>query len=163
MSQQIQISAATGTPPYDVYICDITLTTCYLISGGTTIPPTVEYTLTGLFENTTPIIVKLVDSQGCEFFKVINCPTSPTPTPTNTPTPTPTTTPGCHCISFVNTGVTSSNYSLTQCDGTELSSTIGLGYTLYYCGSNPSGDTNVVISIGGVCSGGACVTPTPSP
>lgn len=156
MSQQIQISAATGTPPYDVYICDITLSTCYLISGGTTIPPTVEYTLTGLFENATPIIIKMIDSQGCEFFNVYNCPTSPTPTPTITPTPTPTTTPGCHCLSFENTGLTIQNISYTRCDGVEINTTIDTGVTLYYCGTNPIGDVDVNTSIGGVCVDNSC-------
>lgn len=155
--QTIEITGATGTPPYDVYICDTTLTYCYLISGGTTIPPTVEYTLSGLFEGVTPIIIKIIDSQGCEFFQLYNCPTSPTPTPTNTPTPTPTTTPGCHCISFENTGTTTSTFGLVQCDNLILTGSIYSGTTLYYCGSSPTGYTNVNFTIGSVCVDNSCI------
>jgi len=158
----IEITGATGTPPYDVYICDTTLTYCYLISGGTTIPPTVEYTLSGLFEGTTPIIIKIIDSQGCEFFQLYNCSTSPTPTPSNTPTPTPTTTPGCHCISFENTGITISTFSLIQCNNTILEGDINPTITLFYCGYNPTGGTDVIVTISDVCVDNSCPVVTPS-
>lgn len=153
---QITISGITGIPPYDVYICDTTFSFCSLISGSTTIPPNIDYTLSGVFENVSPVIIKIVDSNGCEFFEIIDCPPSPTPTPSITPTPTPTTTPGCHCISFQNTGTTTLNFGLIQCNNSTLNSVIYSGTTLYYCGSNPSGDTSVNIIVGGVCSGFSC-------
>jgi len=151
--QQIQITAATGTPPYDVYICDITLTTCLLISGGTTIPPTIDYTLSGIFENVNPVIIKIVDSDGCEYFEILECTTTTT---TSTSTTTTTTLSNCSCLSFQNTGITTYNISFIDCEGSVFNGTIDEDTILYYCGSNPSGDTGVAIGIGSSCVGNTC-------
>lgn len=104
--QEINITGATGTGPYDIYICDLTLTFCDLVSSNETLP--YSFLTYGIYENATSVIIKLIDSLGCEIFHPYSCPVTPTPTPTNTPTPTPTSTPGCHCISFENlsTGLT---------------------------------------------------------
>lgn len=90
--QTIEITGATGTGPYDVYLCDITLTYCFLISGATTIPPTVLIELPKTFPNPFPppstnitfggvnsLIIKLVDlGSGCEKFIPYYC-SSPIP------------------------------------------------------------------------------------
>ena len=87
----IQVNNVTGTPPYSIYICDLTLTTCYLLSEIlTTIPPTIEDPIPAQFEGLNPLILKIVDGAGCETFQVIDCTISQTPTPTFTPTPTVT-------------------------------------------------------------------------
>lgn len=153
MGQVIQISGATGTPPYDVYICDTTLTYCDLISGGTSISPFLEYTLSGIYEGATPIIIKIIDSLGCEFFKIFTCPTTTT---TTTSTTTTTTLSPCSCISFEYTGVTSSTFSFTDCDGLPFNGNIYPGFTLFYCGSSPSGGTEVITVISGTCVSNSC-------
>lgn len=89
--QSIEITGATGIGPYDVYLCDITLNYCFLISGSTTIPPTVSFVLPKTFTNPLPpptnivfggtdsLIIKLVDlGSGCEKFIPYYC-SSPIP------------------------------------------------------------------------------------
>ena len=74
MSQQITISASTGTGPFSVYVCDTTLTTCNLITTTATIPPNVQFSLSGAFATVTSVIIKVVDSLGCEVFHQYQCP-----------------------------------------------------------------------------------------
>jgi len=165
--QTIEITSATGTGPYDIYLCDITLTYCYLISGSTNIPPNYTFTIPYnvinyfpppanlIFEGSQQLIIKLVDSVGCEFFQVYTCFTpTPTPTPTLTPSPTPTST--CRCITFENyTGFTC-NFSYVDCNSNNVYSTINSGTTLYYCGSLPTADYGVSITLGDVCVDNTC-------
>lgn len=104
--QSIEITNVTGSGIYDVYLCDITLTYCYLILPSTPIPPAISFVLPSSLPNPFPpplnisfdgaqsVIVKLIDTlTGCERFEIFSCPPTPTPSPTLTPTPTPTLTP----------------------------------------------------------------------
>ena len=84
----IEITGATGTPPYSVYVCDTTLTYCYVVTGSTTIPPTFIFDVPPPLDVVSSLIVKVIDANGCETFELYSCPPTPTPTPTNTPTPT---------------------------------------------------------------------------
>ena len=86
MPYQITLTVSTGAPPYNIYVCDVTNTYCYFATsfGGGTItfdsPSPLGYT--------TPVLVKIIDSQRCETFQLHKC--VPTLTPTLTPTVTPT-------------------------------------------------------------------------
>lgn len=162
----IEITSFTGTTPFSVTICDMTLTYCYVVATGvSSVPITVNVPmpLTGAPQ----LIVKLVDANNCEYFQLYKCIT-PTPTPTLTPTPTPSMVIECNCITFDNSlGLTDYNITLTQCDGTILYTTINAGVISYYCGKLPSADPEVVISIGLPCVSNSCpapeLTPTPTP
>ena len=57
--QYIQITGATGVGPYNVYLCDITLNNCILISGATSIPPSVNFYLPPIFAGAEQVIVKI--------------------------------------------------------------------------------------------------------
>ena len=81
MSQFVDITTSTGVAPYDVYVCDITNTFCYVVATGVTIP--YQFYVPAPLDNVSQLIVKLVDSLGCEFFEPYQCPT-PTPTPSPT-------------------------------------------------------------------------------
>jgi hypothetical protein len=165
--QIIEITGATGTGPYDIYLCDITLTYCFLISGSTIIPPTVSFELPSSLPNPFPppanisfdgaesVIVKLVDtSSGCEKFIYYGCPVSPTPTPTMTPTPTPTPTSTCRCLTINNSTMSTGYFYYTDCNGFQtMTYSIPSGITLYYCGSNPVVVSDCTITLGGVCIG----------
>jgi hypothetical protein len=62
--------------------------------------------------------------------------TPPTPTPTNTPTPTPTNTPtppDCECITILNEGGTTGNYTITNCNGTTQSPNLIAGASRTHC------------------------------
>jgi len=81
MSQSIDILTSTGVPPYDVYVCDITYTFCYVVATGVTLP--YQFFAPPPLDNVSQLIVKLIDSTGCVFFEPFQCPT-PTPTPSPT-------------------------------------------------------------------------------
>ena len=156
----IEITGVTGTPPYDIYVCDITLTFCVLVGSGIAIPPNFTYTLSFPFDSANPVIIKVIDSNGCEYFQTYACP-SPTPTVTPTVTPTPTLAQ-CNCIQFENYTIFSLDISYTQCDGTVFYGSIASSTILYVCGKLPSADPSVVYSVGVPCVDGACV-PIPLP
>jgi hypothetical protein len=152
----IEITGATGTGPYDIYVCDITLTYCYLVSSATTIPPTYTVTIPIPLDGASQVIVKLIDSLSCETIQLYTCLT-PTPTPTLTPTPTPTPIINCNCISFNNTSIAKQDFTYTQCDGIILYGTINPSTILYVCGKLPtSSSVLVVINILGDCLDGSC-------
>jgi hypothetical protein len=81
MSQSIDILTSTGVPPYDVYVCDVTYTFCFLVDTGVTLP--YQFFAPPPLDDVSQLIVKLVDSTGCVFFEPYQCPT-PTPTPSPT-------------------------------------------------------------------------------
>jgi len=93
----ILISNILGlTYPYNIYVCDVYGNSCiYVAEVLTSIPPTIEIVLPTQFDMAPAVGIKIIASDGCERFNIINCislPITPTPTTTNTPTPTPTTT-----------------------------------------------------------------------
>jgi len=78
MNQIIEISGSTGIGPYDVYLCDTTLNYCFLISGSTSIPPTIQFELPIMFQGSESVIVKLIDTTtSCEKFMIYNCGEAP--------------------------------------------------------------------------------------
>jgi hypothetical protein len=166
--QTIEITGATGTGPYDVYVCDTTLTYCVLVGTGINFPPNFLYTLVYPLDIVNSVIIKLIDSNGCEFLQLYNCPT-PTPTPTPTLTPTPTNAQ-CNCIQFENPTAYPQFITYTQCDGTVFLGSINNGTTLYVCGKLPNAEDGVLFSVGIPCIDGGCnpippelsQTPTPT-
>ena len=160
--QVIQITSLTGHSPYDITICDITKSYCYVVASGVTSAPITVEIPTEL-SGTQELIVIITDSAGCETFSNYNC-FSPTPTPTFTPTPTITPTNiACNCITFTNTGTTTGGFSYTDCDNQNISFTINSGTTLYVCGKSPSVLGDVSYSMGLPCVNNTCVLPTPTP
>jgi len=89
------------TYPYDIYVCDVYGNNCgYIVQINTSVPSSVEVVLPSPFNMAPAVGIKIITSDGCERFRVIDCiyitPTqtpSNTPTPTNTQTQTPTNTP----------------------------------------------------------------------
>jgi hypothetical protein len=164
--QVIEITSLLGQSPYDISICDLTLTYCYVVATGVvSVPPTLLLTIPSQLEGANQVLVVVTDSIGCEKFILQSCPGTPTPTPTLTPTPTPTRVVFCNCISFENTTSGDLNFSFTRCDGIEFNGSVQSGTTLYYCGRLPSADVGVNIQINEVCVDNTCtsITPTPTP
>jgi hypothetical protein len=158
--QTIQITSATGTSPFSIDICDITYTYCYNVATGVVSFPT-TVTIPSALDGVGQVLVKIVDSNGCETFNVFNCPTNtPTPTPTYTPTPTNIVT-DCYCLTFDNSfSPTDETYEYTDCDGVYMKGTIYAYTILYVCGKSPSSTGSVIITIGSDCSKGSCPSPT---
>jgi hypothetical protein len=168
MPHTIEITGATGTPPYSVYVCDSTFTYCYVVTGSTMIPPTFIFDVPSPLDVASSVIVKIVDANGCETFEPYSCPPTPTPTPTITPTPSSTPTDLCYCITITNTGSTIGSFDYTDCNGNVvLNSPADVGITLFVCGSNPTNLSEVTSSVGILCVSGSCpdseIVPTPTP
>jgi len=94
MPKQITITSVSGSSPFDVYACDITVTYCYLVANFISVPPTLTLSIPPPLENTNDIVIKVIDSLGCSELITFFCSPTPTQTPTQTPTPTMTVTPG---------------------------------------------------------------------
>ena len=90
MSCQIQINSISGTSPFYIYLCDITLTQCIFNTSATTPTYPLILTLPPTLQNTDLLIVKIIDGDNCQSFHNYLRPShTPTPTVTITPTPTP--------------------------------------------------------------------------
>ena len=160
MPNQITLTVSTGTPPYQVFVCDITNTYCYFATtfGGGTItfdsPAPLEYT--------TPILIKIVDSLNCETFEFYQC--VPTPTPSLTPTLTPTATGPCSCccIEVSSNNSSGGTFTYTDCFGNVFNDVFVPPYsTVYYCGSNVTNLVNAALNYGSPCVEGSCTSIIP--
>jgi surface protein len=161
--QVIQITSLTGHSPYDITICDVTNTYCYLgISGATSAPLTIN--IPTELVNVEEVLVVITDSIGCSELQYHYCnEPKPSQTPTQTPTPSPTN-PVCNCISFKNTSGVTLNYNYVNCDGESFNGEIYSATTLFVCGYNPSADSGVIINLSSnVCINNECPGPTPTP
>jgi hypothetical protein len=170
MAHQVEITGITGgTGPFNIEVCDLTNTYCTNITSSIFVPPTLTFIVPSPFDSTTPILVKVIDSNGCEYFNIVKCVTTPTPTPTPTLTPTLTLTPtssNCLCLVFENPTIETLFYQYTDCIGRIVNSTINPGMVLYVCGTNPSGGEGLIYFYNGYCTKGECPplpTPTPAP
>ena len=161
--QVINITSLSGTAPYDVYVCDVTITYCYLVASGvSTVPQVID--LPPFLSGVESIIVKVIDSTGCNEFHLVPC-SQPSPSNTLTPsvTPTPTVTPTrpiypCQCIVFDNTGSGENiEYNYINCNGITIVGTVSSGNTLSVCGSQPvSLDIKMSYTISGECVNNLC-------
>lgn len=103
MPTSITVTSVSGTPPYEIYVCDSFGAHCEYVANTSTLPITIF--LSPTFDYAPIVLVKTIDSLGCEVFKQIICDLVPTvtPGPTLTPTqtlppplsPTPTYVSGC--------------------------------------------------------------------
>jgi hypothetical protein len=160
----IQITGVTGNPPYSISVCDYTYSYCYLVTGSTTIPPTFTFDVPSPLENSSSLIIKIVDSNNCEYLEYYTCPPTPTPTLTITPTPSPTPTDLCFCITAVNSTSSDGFFDYIDCLGHPNTSVlVPSGVTYYVCGSSPSNPINLTLSLGSYCFGGTCPTPSSTP
>lgn len=163
--QVVEISSVTGTSPYDIVICDITNTYCYTVEIGViSIPPTLYINLPDDLIGVDQVIVKIIDSSGCEDIQLITCPPTPTPTPTTTVTPTITpTNANCVCLTFDNPTGIKLNYGYTNCEGVEIYYGLNSLTTINVCGKNPLYDDGIILTVGSYCIGEICPSPTPTP
>lgn len=161
----IEITGISGHSPYDIYVCDITNTYCYVVdSGVVSVPPFLYLNLPTQLSNVNQVLIKIIDSEGCNVFQYVACPVTPTPTPTNTLTPTPTpTNANCVCLTFTNQSEGTLNYGYTNCNNITINSTITPLVTIYVCGKNPTYDEGIVVTSGPYCISEVCPPPSPTP
>lgn len=65
--------STSGTSPYNIYICDATNTSCFYVSGVTSIPPSVIIDSDNYFPNEDSLHLKIIDGSMCEKSFDINC------------------------------------------------------------------------------------------
>jgi len=167
--QVIYVENLSGTPPFIINVCDVTLSYCYNVLDDV-MSSEVSFNLPYQLNGVSNVIIQVIDSIGCEDIKIISCPTG-TPTPTPTPTITPTNIDtNCLCILFDNQSANSIGIQYTDCNKVYISTFIGGNTLISVCGSNPTADSNKVnISISDPCIAGVCppssitLTPTPTP
>jgi hypothetical protein len=74
MSAQIEITSLTGTLPASVFVSDVYGNNeTFIGTISAAIPPTDSFILPTIFNNAPAIIIKIIDSLGCEKFKVFEC------------------------------------------------------------------------------------------
>lgn len=173
--QIITVTNLVGTPPFDIYICDVSINYCFLVASSvSSIPISIE--LPSFLSGVDAVVARVYDSDRCEEIYLIPC-LLPTPSITVTPsfTPTPTVTPTkriypCFCIEFDNSGSGEDiGYSYYDCNNVLITDKALDGDVFNVCGSNPTSD-NIKLSftILGDCPSGSCgrgpagITPTPT-
>lgn len=71
---RIEIVSITGTSPYDVYVSDVYGNNqSFIATISTSVPPTEFFYLPNIFQNAPAIMLTIIDSNGCEKFKIIEC------------------------------------------------------------------------------------------
>ena len=68
MPVQITISSITGLSPYDVYLCDDPITSCFYIDTITTGSIPYVFNVPAIVEDNLSFNLKIVDSNECEFY-----------------------------------------------------------------------------------------------
>lgn len=71
MPNFVQINNLTGSSPFLIEVCDQTITYCFSISAITTTVYTFQVPFP--LEETTPIILKITDSNNCEKIYLLSC------------------------------------------------------------------------------------------
>lgn len=71
MANILEINSISGTPPYNLSVCDATITYCFPVSAITSAPYT--FAIPFPLDNTTPIILKIVDGNNCERIYTLVC------------------------------------------------------------------------------------------
>ena len=65
MPTNITISGLGGSSPFDVYVCDPTITTCIYVSTITPIDLPYVFEIPAVFSTLTDFVVKVVDDNDC--------------------------------------------------------------------------------------------------
>ena len=71
MTNIVQINSLSGTAPFDLYVCDQTISYCFFVTSISGSPYT--FNVPPPLDSTTPIILKVVDSNNCELIYLLSC------------------------------------------------------------------------------------------
>jgi hypothetical protein len=70
----VQITGSTNTlPPFDVFLCDSTNTSCFYVSGLTDLNPVVTFNTTDYFPTENFLYLRIVDTKGCIYTTELDC------------------------------------------------------------------------------------------
>ena len=73
MPNVVQINSLSGNTPFDVYVCDQTITHCFFVT--TISGATYTFNVPSPLQNSDNIVLKIIDSQGCEKILPLSCQT----------------------------------------------------------------------------------------
>ena len=90
MPTQITINNITGASPFNIYICDNPITICIYEETITSFP--YLFNVPSIISEQSSVNLKVIDNNGCVFYKNVSIGPILTPTQTSTPTMTPTNT-----------------------------------------------------------------------
>jgi len=72
MSSKITITSVSGaTAPYTLYVCDSNGNNCSVLT--TDASPTGNFTLSSFFDGAPSVMLKIIDSNNCEYFQILPC------------------------------------------------------------------------------------------
>lgn len=70
----VQLTGFTSSlPPFDVFLCDATNTSCFYVSGLTSLNPTVTINTNNYFPNENILYLRIVDLNGCVYSDKLDC------------------------------------------------------------------------------------------
>ena len=71
----ITLNSITGlTYPYNIYVCDVYGDNCtYILQINKPVPSSVEIVLPPPFNFAPAVVIKIITSDVCERFNIINC------------------------------------------------------------------------------------------
>lgn len=71
---QVQITGSTSAQtPFDVFICNSATTSCFFVSGLTTLSPIVVFNTKNYFPNEEYLYLKIIDTNGCIDLTLLDC------------------------------------------------------------------------------------------
>jgi hypothetical protein len=73
MPNYVQINSIAGTSPYTIFVCDQTFTSCFLVTGATSITTPYTFMVPPPLTNVTDIIVQIFDANGCNTWIPLSC------------------------------------------------------------------------------------------
>lgn len=73
MGAKLYVTSVSGTAPFTFYMCGLDLNYCALIGSGSTTTPTLTFILPQIFVGASQVILKMIDSAGCEIIKLLDC------------------------------------------------------------------------------------------
>lgn len=71
MPNIVQINSLSGTSPFDLYVCDQTISYCFFVASISGSPYT--FNVPPPLDSTTPIILKVIDANNCEVIYLLSC------------------------------------------------------------------------------------------
>lgn len=71
MPNKVQINNLSGASPFNIYVCDATITYCFFVQTIAAAPYTFDVPFP--LEDTTPIILKIIDANNCEKIYLLSC------------------------------------------------------------------------------------------
>jgi hypothetical protein len=72
MPNYITIDSITGQSPYNVYLCDVSFANCIYINTITDLDIPYTFEAPPLYDNTTNIVIRSVDNNGCSTENYVN-------------------------------------------------------------------------------------------